>query len=91
MPCIRPATAGGMQGTAETGPAATEGGATTRDNGTGMIPIRDPLLVVLELMQASAIRVLNEHSDEAGLCAVCGSVWPCEPVVLATHNLADLT
>jgi hypothetical protein len=60
----------------------------TRNNATGMIPVRDPLPVVLELMRALAISVLIEHSDEAELCVKCRSAWPCEPVVVATHNLA---
>lgn len=60
----------------------------TRRNATGMIPVGDPLSVVLELMRALAISVLDEHTDEAGLCVKCGSAWPCERVVIATHNLA---
>jgi hypothetical protein len=60
----------------------------TRRSVTGVIPVGDPLPVVLELMRAVAISVLNEHGNEAGQCVVCGSAWPCERVVLADHNLA---
>jgi hypothetical protein len=28
--------------------------------------------------------VLNEHADDAGLCAVCGSAWPCDNTLLAS-------
>jgi hypothetical protein len=31
--------------------------------------------------------VLNEHTDDRGLCAVCGCAFPCERAVLAEHNL----
>jgi hypothetical protein len=31
--------------------------------------------------------VLNEHTNDLGLCAVCGSAFPCERAVLAEHNL----
>jgi hypothetical protein len=44
----------------------------TRRNARGMIPVRDPLPVVVELMRALAISVLDEHTDEAGLCVKCG-------------------
>lgn len=27
--------------------------------------------------------VLNDHADAAGLCAVCGSAWPCDSTRLA--------
>lgn len=30
-------------------------------------------------------RVMNEHTNDHDLCAVCGSAWPCERVVLADH------
>jgi len=35
-----------------------------------------------------ATKVLNEHTDLRGLCAVCGCAFPCERAVLAEHNLA---
>jgi hypothetical protein len=52
----------------------------TRQNATGTIPVRDPLAVVLELMQALAISVLDEHTDEAGLCVTCGWPGPVSPL-----------
>jgi hypothetical protein len=42
----------------------------------------------IDRLRALATRTLNEHQDDRGLCAVCGSAWPCESVVLADHNLA---
>lgn len=60
----------------------------TSHKATEPIPVPDPLPVVLELMGALATSVLGEHTNEAGLCVVCGSAWPCERVVLAEHNLA---
>lgn len=27
--------------------------------------------------------VLNDHADDAGLCAVCGAAWPCDTTLLA--------
>jgi hypothetical protein len=35
-----------------------------------------------------ATKVLNEHTDDHGLCAVCGCAFPCSLAVLAEHNLA---
>jgi hypothetical protein len=62
--------------------------ALTSHKATQTIPVLDPLPVVLELMEALATSVLNEHIDETGLRVVCGSAWPCERVVLPEHNLA---
>lgn len=42
----------------------------------------------LEALVSLATRALNEHTNDAVLCAVCGSAWPCERAVLAEHNLA---
>jgi len=44
----------------------------------------------LELLSRTASAVLNEHLNDHGLCAVCGSAWPCERAQLAEHNLAVL-
>jgi len=44
----------------------------------------------LEALRALASRVINQHVDDRGLCAVCGSAFPCERAVLAEHNLALL-
>jgi hypothetical protein len=35
-----------------------------------------------------ATRIMNEHTIEHDLCAICGSAWPCERIVLAEHNLS---
>ena len=39
---------------------------------------------------AMATRVLNEHTNDHDLCAVCGCAWPCSRAALAQHNLALL-
>ena len=44
----------------------------------------------LEALSPLAVTVLNEHTNDADLCAVCGSAWPCEQAVLAEHNVAAL-
>lgn len=44
----------------------------------------------LVALSTRAADVLNEHVSDAGLCAVCGSAWPCDRVRLAEHNLAVL-
>jgi hypothetical protein len=48
----------------------------TRQNVPGAMSIRDPLPVALGLIRALATSVLDEHTDEVGLCGVCGSAWP---------------
>ncbi len=45
---------------------------------------------VLQLLKLAA-RVINEHVNDRGLCAVCGSAWPCEQAVVAEHNLASFS
>ena len=40
-----------------------------------------------EALLSLATRVINDHVDDDGLCAVCGSAFPCERAVLAEHNL----
>lgn len=67
---------------------ATKVMALTTEKATAPIPVPDPLPVVLELMRALATSVLGEHTNEADLCVVCGSAWPCKRVVLAEHNLS---
>jgi len=42
----------------------------------------------LDQLRSLATRMLNEHTNDHDLCAVCGSAWPCERAVLADHNLA---
>jgi len=42
----------------------------------------------LEALSSLAGTVLNEHTNDADWSAVCESVWPCDLVMLADHNLA---
>jgi hypothetical protein len=35
-----------------------------------------------------ATMVLGQHTNDHGLCAVCGCAFPCSLAVLAEHNLA---
>lgn len=46
------------------------------------------LPVGLEALSSLAVRVLNEHTNHAGLCEVCGFAWLCKWAVLADHNVA---
>jgi hypothetical protein len=48
------------------------------------------LPVGLEALSSLAVRVLNEHTNQAGYCTACRSAWPCEQASLAEHNLAAL-
>lgn len=41
----------------------------------------------IETLRQLATHVLNEHTDDLGLCAVCGCAFPHERAVLAEHNL----
>lgn len=47
----------------------------------------EPMTEVDALHQL-ATAVLNEHTNDHDLCAVCGCAFPCERAVLAEHNLA---
>lgn len=38
-------------------------------------------------MATLATTVINEHADCHGLCAVCGSAWPCDRVALSRTTL----
>lgn len=40
----------------------------------------------LELMGALVTSVLNEHADQAGLCAACGSAWLSASCSLSTAS-----
>jgi hypothetical protein len=40
------------------------------------------------LLLSTATRIIDEQLNEQGLCAICGSVWPCERAMGAEHNLA---
>ncbi len=42
----------------------------------------------VEALHQLATVVLNEHTNDHGLCAVCGCAFPCARAVLAEHNLA---
>jgi hypothetical protein len=42
----------------------------------------------VEQLTHLATTVLNEHTNNAGLCATCGSAFPCPSAVLAEHNAA---
>ena len=42
----------------------------------------------VEALHQLATVVLNEHTNDGDLCAVCGCAFPCERAVLAEHNLA---
>ncbi len=48
---------------------------------------REHLTPEFEALRALATRVINQHVDDHGLCAVCGCAFPCERAVLAEHNL----
>jgi hypothetical protein len=52
------------------------------------LQISDGTAPEIERLRATATRLLGEHVNDAGLCAVCGSSWPCERVLLADTNLA---
>lgn len=59
----------------------------TSRKATETTPMLITLPVTLERMGTLAASVLGEHTDDGGLCAICGSAWPCERVVLAASNL----
>lgn len=44
----------------------------------------------LDRLAELAIAVFTKHVSDADCCAVCGTGWPCEQVVLADHNLEVL-
>lgn len=46
-----------------------------------------PCETEIKKLRALAMKTINEHTNDRGLCAVCGSAWPCELGVLADHNL----
>jgi hypothetical protein len=50
--------------------------------------VSSPVLGDLRALSSLALAVLNEHTNQAGRCTVCGSAWPCEQASLAEHNLA---
>jgi hypothetical protein len=48
------------------------------------------LAAEFEVLCSVAVAALTAHVNAYGSCATCGCPWPCEPVVLAEHNLAAL-
>jgi hypothetical protein len=55
----------------------------------GLYPL-DCVQAELEHLGQLATVVLNEHTNHARLCAVCGTTFPWDSAVLAEHNLALL-
>lgn len=53
-------------------------------------PVDDLFHSTVHQLSTIASQVLNEHVNDHGLCAVCGSAFPCGRAVLAEHNLASL-
>ncbi len=58
--------------------------------GTALSRSGGDLPVGLEALSSLAVRVLNEHTNQAGRCTACRSAWPCEQASLAEHNVAAL-
>jgi len=56
---------------------------------TGLYPV-DSLNAEFEHLAQLATVVLNEHTNDNGLCAVCGCAFPCSSAVLAENNIALL-
>jgi len=50
----------------------------------------DDVQAEIEHLSRMAAVVLNEHANDRGLCAVCGSAFPCQSAVLAEHNVGLL-
>ncbi len=61
----------------------------TRQKTLTLAGASDPL-PTLDRLAEVAIAVFDEHLNFAECCAICGTGWPCEQVVLADHNLAVL-
>jgi len=56
---------------------------------TGPHPVNGSASGEFERLARLATLVLNEHIDDAGLCAACrGVAFPCQFAVLAEHNTA---
>jgi hypothetical protein len=55
----------------------------------GLFPV-DSVQAEIEHLAQLATVVLNEHTHDRGLCAVCGCTFPCDSAVLAEHNVALL-
>ena len=48
------------------------------------------LMPELAALLATATHEINQHTNDHGRCAGCGSVFPCDRALLAEHNLAVL-
>jgi hypothetical protein len=55
----------------------------------GLYPL-ESVQAELEHLGRLATVVLDEHTNHAGLCAICSTTFPCDSAVLAEHNLALL-
>jgi hypothetical protein len=49
-----------------------------------------PLPPALQTLRLTATVVINQHINAGGLCAVCGSAFPCERAQLADTALGSL-
>lgn len=49
--------------------------------------VGDVSVAALQRLRATAIREITSHINDAGLCAVCGSAFPCQQAVVAENNL----
>ena len=47
-----------------------------------------PLDTEIEKLAQLASIVINQHTNHHGVCAICGSAFPCDRAILAEHNLA---
>ncbi len=57
---------------------------------SSVVPLESVQAELEHLAQLATV-VLNEHTDDRGLCAACSGVaFPCELAVLAEHNAALL-
>jgi len=52
------------------------------------MPDTDRFSPELAHLLTTATSVTNEHVNNQGLCAICGSAWPCERALVTEHNLA---
>jgi hypothetical protein len=50
----------------------------------------DYLLPELMHLLSIARQVIDQHVNDRGRCADCGSAWPCQRAQLAEHALAAL-
>ncbi len=68
--------------------SAVIAGCNTMDASQGVV---DDLATNIEHLAHLAAMVLNQHTNDNGLCAVCpGTTFPCALAVVAEHNTALL-